>query len=94
MDFYTSGRLFQSVQIDGIGNAVALGAAGGTVVQQQAVTGRRAVALNYRFALAPGTTPGTYAWPLQLTVRGAKTRDLQRLAIDRHDVMPGEHAEP
>ena len=36
VDFYTHGRLFQSVQIDGIGNAVALGATGGTVVRPRA----------------------------------------------------------
>jgi len=94
VNFYTHGRLFQSVQIDGIGNAVTLGTTGGTVVQQQAATGRRAVSLNYRFTLAPGTTPGTYAWPLELAVRGAGTRALQHLAVDRRNVMPGEHAEP
>ncbi len=94
VDFYPNGKLFQPIQIDGIGGAVDLGATGGTVVQQQVAAGRRVVALDYRFALAPGTTPGTYAWPLELTVRGAVTSDLQHLARDRRNMMLRGHAEP
>lgn len=86
LDFVNRGTVFQAVEIDGIGNAVARGATGGTVVQQQAAAGTRVVALNYRFTLAPGTAPGTYAWPLELTVRGAVTSDLQRPSGDRRQV--------
>lgn len=94
VDFYTNGKLFQAVEIDGIGNAVALGTTGGTVVQQQAAAGRHVVALNYRFVLTPGTAPGTYAWPLELAVRGTGTRDLQHLAGEHRNTMLGGRTEP
>ncbi len=86
VDFYTVGKLFQAVQIDGIGSAVELGPKGGTVVQQEAAAGRRVVAINYRFFLAPDATPGTYAWPLELAVRRVVTSDVQLLAKDRRHV--------
>ena len=69
VDFHTRGALFQAVGIDGIGRAVELGPAGGTVVQPDAAAGRRVIAVNYRFVLAPDATPGTYAWPLEMVVR-------------------------
>ena len=86
VDFFTRGALFQPVEIEGLGNAVELGPTGGTVVQQQAAPGRRVVTLNYRFVLAPGTAPGTYAWPLDLAVRRAVMGDLERLARDHRNV--------
>lgn len=83
VDFHSRGNVFQAIWVDGIGSAVELGAMGGTVVHREATTGRRVIALNYRFVLSPGTTPGTYAWPLDLVVRRAAAGDLQYLVGDR-----------
>jgi hypothetical protein len=69
--FAPRGVLFRSVQIEGIGRTVELGAQGGTVVQRDVPAGKAVVAVNYRFRLAPGTVPGTYAWPLEIVARGA-----------------------
>ena len=94
VDFFTRGALFQAVGIDGIGRAVELGPTGGTVVQQEAAAGRRVVAIDYRFVLAPGTTPETYAWPLALAVRGIVTSDLQRLGRHSRQVILSGRVEP
>jgi len=69
--FAARGALFRSVQVEGIGRTVELGAQGGTVVERDAPAGRAVVAVNYRFQLAPGTVPGTYAWPLEVVARRA-----------------------
>ncbi len=94
LDFFNRGTLFQAVEIDGIGDAIELGPRGGTVVQREGTVGKRVVALNYRFALAPGTTPGTYAWPLELVVRGVGASNLQRLSGDPRQVTQTGRAEP
>jgi hypothetical protein len=82
MDFRSSSHLFRAVQIDGIGRSVELGPASATIVESHAAAGRRVVTVNYRFALAPDTAPGTYAWPLELTVRSVATRELQPYRTD------------
>jgi hypothetical protein len=69
VQFSARGKWFQSVQIEGIGSPVDLGGIGGSVVQRETAAGRRFVPIHYRFILAPGTTPGTHAWPLQVAVR-------------------------
>ena len=84
VDFRTRGTVFQPIEIDGIGAVVELSPHGGTVAQRQSA-GRRVIEINYRFALAPGTAPGTYAWPLDLAVRSPVTVDLQHLARNRRD---------
>ena len=76
VDFRWPGKPFRAVRIDGIGSSVQFGPAGGTIVESQAIAGRRVVTVNYRFILAPDTTPGTYAWPLTLAVRTPALRDL------------------
>ena len=59
LHFATRGALFRSVQVEGIGRTVELGAQGGTVVQRDVPAGKAVVAVNYRFQLAPATVPGT-----------------------------------
>ena len=71
LHFATRGALFRSVQVEGIGRTVELGAQGGTVVQRDVPAGKAVIAVNYRFQLAPATVPGTYAWPLEVVARGA-----------------------
>ena len=94
VDFFTGGALFQAVGIDGIGCAVELGPTGGTVVQQEVAAGRRVVAVDYRFVLAPGTTPGTYAWPLEIVVRGPVSSDLECSSGASRLLTIGGSAEP
>lgn len=79
LDFRIPGRLFRAVQVDGAGRSVQFGPPGGRIDETQAATGRRIVTVNYRFTLAPETTPGTYSWPLAMGVRTTAI-DLARLA--------------
>lgn len=75
--------LFRGVRIDGIGSTVELTALGGTVVRRDPATGRREIALSYRFILASDAAPGLYPWPLELSVGGSPARGLQGLIIER-----------
>ncbi len=68
--FHPVGNLFESVQVDGLGNAVQLGADGGDIVQRGAAPAQSSHALSFRFNLSQNVTPGNYPWPLQLSVRG------------------------
>ena len=83
VDFVARGKLFRSVKVAGIGSAVELGPTGGTVVEREAAAGRRVLALDYQFILAPDARPGTYAWPLELAVRKVATRDPQPSRTDQ-----------
>ena len=94
VDFFTRGALFQAVGIDGIGRAVELGPAGGTVVQREAAAGRRVIAVNYRFILTPDAIPGIYAWPLEMVVRATVSSDLARASGARRLVTISGRAEP
>ena len=71
LHFARRGALFRSVQVEGIGRTVELGAQGGVVVERDVPSGRTVVAVNYRFQLAPATVPGMYAWPLEIVTRSA-----------------------
>jgi hypothetical protein len=69
MQFHPVGNLFESVHVGGLGNTVQLGADGGAIVQRGAQASNQMHELSFRFNLHPGTTPGTYPWPLLLSVR-------------------------
>jgi hypothetical protein len=69
MEFYPIGNLFESVQIEGLGNAVRLGADGGTIVQRDPLLPNMTHELSYRFILRPDVQSGSYQWPLLLSVR-------------------------
>jgi hypothetical protein len=70
MQLHPVGNLFQSVHVEGLGNAVQLGADGGAIVQRGPQASNLMHELSFRFILHPDTTPGTYPWPLLLSVRG------------------------
>jgi hypothetical protein len=70
MQFHPVGNLFESVHVDGLGNTVQLGADGGAIVQRGAQASNLTHELSFRFDLHPDTAPGTYPWPLLLSVRG------------------------
>ncbi|MCC6475064.1 MAG: hypothetical protein IT514_15125 [Burkholderiales bacterium] len=83
VEFTSAGTCCQSVVIDGIGATVELGPRGGTLVQRKAAAGRRVIAVDYRFVLAPGVAPGSYPWPLEMMVREAASTDVERPAALR-----------
>jgi hypothetical protein len=69
MQFHPVGNVFEAVQVDGLGNTVHLGADGGVIVQRIQQTPNQTQELSFRFILDAETKPGTYPWPLLLTVR-------------------------
>ena len=69
MEFYPIGNIFQSVAVDGLGNAVQLGSEGGAIVQRYPLPPELTQELSFRFTLHQDTQPGTYPWPLQLSIR-------------------------
>jgi len=62
------GNVFDSVQVNGLGAPVRLGADGGVIVQRGQSTTNFSHELSYRFALRPDAMAGYYPWPLQLSV--------------------------
>lgn len=69
LEFRAAGSIFESVQIEGFGNAIRLGADGGTIVQRGPRSPDSPHELSYRFMLRPDVQPGSYQWPLQLSVQ-------------------------
>lgn len=69
MEFRPLVNLFESVQVNGLGNAVKLGADGGAIVQRGPLPPKLSHELSFRFALRSDTRPGNYPWPLMLSVR-------------------------
>lgn len=67
-EFVGTGELLRGVTVTGPGSAAAFGPAGGSMLQTSAGEALAGVSVNYRFDLAPGVAPGTYRWPLALTV--------------------------
>ncbi len=58
---------FKEVQIQGLSNPVQLNS-GHVIVHQPSNKGQWTVDLSYRFLLSVDTKPGSYSWPLSLTV--------------------------
>lgn len=60
----------RQTQVRGMGNAVQFGASGGGIFQRWSGHGvdKAVVELGFRFILAEGVSPGTHAWPMQLSV--------------------------
>jgi hypothetical protein len=69
MDFHPIGELFESVHIHGLADPASLGADGGTIVQRGVPQANTTHELSYRFTLRAGVQPGSYQWPLLLSVR-------------------------
>jgi hypothetical protein len=85
LDFTNQSTVFRPIGINGVAE-VRLRPKGASVSQQQPA-GRRVVALDYKFALAPGTRPGVYPWPLTLSGRGVSHEGVPELGGDHHDVL-------
>jgi hypothetical protein len=70
LEFLPVGNLFGSFQVTDVANHAAhLGPDGGTLVRRGPVPAGLTQSLNFRFALQSDVQPGTYAWPLQMTLR-------------------------
>lgn len=69
MEFHPIGKLFQLVQVYGLGNTVQLGPDGGAIVQRGPLPPNLSHELSFRFVLDPDAQPGLYPWPLLLSVR-------------------------
>ena len=68
VDFFVRGRIFTSAQIEGFGGSAQIGADGGTLfLRNRSPDG--VTRLNYRFTLGPDVQPGSYQWPLAMSVR-------------------------
>ena len=64
------GHVFESVHVEGLGNAVQLGTDGGAIVRRGPQASDLTHELSFRFILHPATRPGTYPWPLLISGRG------------------------
>jgi hypothetical protein len=70
LEFASQGEFFRQIVVRGLANDVQLSAAGGAVMQPAAPSGvtRAQLDLAFRFLLTDSAQPGTYSWPVQLTV--------------------------
>lgn len=68
LEFQAAASVFTSVKVSARGGAVEFGREGGSLLHRSSGAGSTNVAVDYRFVLAPHVLPGTYPWPLTLTV--------------------------
>lgn len=69
VDFRPRGDVFVSVRVTGLQNLVELGTHGGTALHDAARGRTSFYQLGYRFTLRPDLQPGSYPWPLEMSVR-------------------------
>ncbi len=67
--FRAFGSNFRNVIVTGLKAPLELGAGGGNEVRVDSNGRRTDYQLNYRFVLAPDAQPGSYQWPLEISVR-------------------------
>ncbi len=70
VDFFPVANIFRAVTVQGLGTPLELTGDGGSVTLAQGAGAPpgRAHELGYRFMLRSGMQPGTYPWPLTLSV--------------------------
>jgi len=68
--FRTAARWFSGVRIYGFPRAIEFGHDGGDYIRPLERHRTSTYRLSYRFILHPETRPGTYQWPLELTLGG------------------------
>ena len=69
LDVYSICNLFNNVVVSGVDGDVSLSADGGSIVHRWSHAQTQALSLSYRFALRPDIQPGSYSFPLQMSVR-------------------------
>ena len=72
-EFQSVGHLFSSCHVTGNAQPGHIGADGGDLVQRGVRSPSMIHKLSYRFTLRPEVLPGTYPWPLRLSVRALAT---------------------
>lgn len=70
LEFANEGDFMRQIQVRGLATDLQLGVAGGAVMQPGAASGitRATLDLGFRFLLAQSARPGTYPWPVHLSV--------------------------
>lgn len=70
LEFASQGDFMRQVLVKGLSSDVQLSPAGGAVMQPATGSGitRTTLQLGFRFLLAQSARPGTYAWPMHLSV--------------------------
>jgi hypothetical protein len=71
IDFRPRSDVFRTVLVTGLQNPVEIGAQGGTAVNNVPHGRTTFHQLGYRFMLRPDLQPGSYPWPLDISVRSA-----------------------
>jgi hypothetical protein len=61
--------IFKSVTVSSSSATAHIGAEGGTMIVRGRQGHKMPLDLSYRFELGENVVPGTYAWPLALSVR-------------------------
>ena len=68
MSFAPSLDIFHSVRVSGSSTLASLGAEGGVVVQRGTYPSSIEQELSFRFYLHASVQPGSYPWPLTLSI--------------------------
>jgi hypothetical protein len=70
LEFANQGHFMRRILVRGLATEVQLSPAGGAVMQPSARSGvtRATLDLGFRFMLAETARPGTYAWPMRLSI--------------------------
>lgn len=70
LEFASEGDFMRQILVKGLSSELQLAPAGGAVMQPPSATGvtRTTLQLGFRFMLAEDARPGTYAWPVHLSV--------------------------
>jgi hypothetical protein len=71
IDFRPRSDIFRSAFITGLPDPVEIGSQGGTALYNRAHGRTTSGQLSYRFVLRTGLLPGSYGWPLEISVRSA-----------------------
>jgi hypothetical protein len=71
IDFRPRSDVFRSVLVTGLQNPIEIGAHGGTAMNNVPHGRTTFHRLGYRFVLRPDLQPGSYPWPLEISVRPA-----------------------
>jgi hypothetical protein len=71
VDFHPRSDTFRSVLVTGLQSPVEIGAQGGIAMQNVPHGRTILLQLGYRFMLRPDLLPGSYPWPLEISVRAA-----------------------
>ena len=69
IDFFPRLPIFKSVTVSSSSATARIGAEGGTMIVRGQHGMKMLLDLSYRFELGENVAPGTYAWPLALSVR-------------------------